>query len=59
MVECPAREFWEINSRLFVVFYECKTDEAIEAHQAATREVASATKAVEKLFEILKKENEP
>ncbi len=58
MDEFPAKEFWEINRHLFVAIDECRTDEAIEAQQAATREVASASRAVKKLCDILKKEPE-
>ena len=49
MKEFPAEEFNEINRLLFLLFDWCKTDEAIRAQQAAT-------KNVNELKEILEKE---
>lgn len=59
MVEFPVKEFCGINRVLFLAFDDCSSDEAIELYQAATREVESATKAVTKLYDFLKKEKKP
>ena len=58
MTEFPAKEFCEINRVLFLAFDECGTDEQTQAYQDANRDVAAASKAVKRLFDILKKEKQ-